>query len=198
MNIQQYYKSNHAYEFLISSNNLIEKSTISTILSKYDFLSERNKDNTHKKLHDFRMYIADELDEINFLMIRCSVAIELSLKGISVSKGYNIFKFNDRKFLRYNKINANSLIDKQKTYELQFYIDNLDKLIGKNNSKKYKRMIIFFKEQRNDYIHFARKQYDKNSIKILNNLKLLLVYFKKVVDPFKNKHSMKEAKLEDK
>jgi len=131
-------------------------------------------------------------------MIRCSVAIELSLKGISVSKGYNIFKFNDRKFLRYNKINANSLIDKQKTYELQFYIDNLDKLIGKNNSKKYKRMIIFFKEQRNDYIHFARKQYDKNSIKILNNLKLLLVYFKKVVDPFKNKHSMKEAKLEDK
>lgn len=184
IDIEEYYKNNYGYDLLITSLNLFDKANIDSCLKDMDYLGGLT------------------LDEFNFLMVRLAVALELSLKGIAVNKRFNIFS-DDKKILLYNKINIRHI----RTYELRFFLDNLKHLLEQVYCDKYRETFYFFKDKRNETIHFSKNLYQYNSndfndekgnIKkgLITHFKLLKEFFDTVIRPIKNKATEETFKKE--
>ena len=128
----KYYQEDHEYEFLINSFNLYSnpiinrQSLLSYLLKELNFIEETDTGKKHKKIHDFKVYHIDNLDEFNFFIVRMTIALELSLKGLALYKKFNIFKKNDRKIKLFKTINITD-IKKLRTFEFDFFIKNIER-----------------------------------------------------------------------
>lgn len=192
--IKQYYDEHNA-AFLIRAINLFVKSDIHRILKNFNFIGEVDRDKKQKMLHDFSVYVTD-IDEYTFQIIKLSVALEFSLKGIAISQGFNIFDFNKKKLESYFVFSEHIINDDTRTLNFNLFLDesNLKKIIGDNNFRKYHKAFEFFRYKRNEYIHSSKMEYKVNHNEHIENLVLLKDYFDNVVMCMRDEEGKKNVK----
>lgn len=195
MNLEEYYKPNPEYNFFINSYNLFSRANLDEFLEKYDFTVETDKDKIHKTKNALLIYICENLEELYFSIInRLAVALELSLKGIAINKKINIFKINKK----YNIIEEVMPDKNTKTMSFSELITIAPFLladsVSMDNSKNYIEMFHYFNDNRNLFIHFAKREYTINKKKLIENLKLAKEYFDKIIPPLKEEACSKVSK----
>lgn len=225
IDLNEYYKGNHATAFLGQAINLFNKSelneresifdksklrkdsyrepTLRKCMDDYnDFIEgkdpekllqkikEKNiekigaydlpsSDLRHEILRYFQTKITMELEEFHLLIVRLSIALELSLKGIALHKGFNIF-LDKKELVKYDSVNIRA----ERTYELTFFVERLTQLLEPDDVEEYRDTFKFFRDKRNEYVHFSRKQNTYlDWLKILNHFCLLEKYFNKIIKP---------------
>ncbi len=202
VSLSKYYSDNHAYEFLICAHNLIRKADLYKFLDSYDITSKKiDGDNMEYRKFTMELSSTYGIDEFNFLMVRIAVALEISLKGIALYKGYNIFKLPEVKLGGKNfklikhceLINRNKNIRKTNTFGMVFFINHLSELLSKKQSEKYKEMFLYFKNERDTFVHFAKRSHPLFYEELFLNTKLLLEYFDKLIKPLKEEVALKES-----
>ena len=185
MKISAYYKTVPEYDFFINSYNLYLHSGLKEFLAKYDYTNKKlSKDERHKVKHDLQVKVLNDLDSFNFFLVELTVALEMSLKGIALSKKLNIFSSRGGKIAKPDELDPTSA----RTYELGFFLDFLKELLPSTH-QKHSEAFRFFQKRRNGYIHFPKRTYNHNFDEIIKNLTSLNTFFEKVIIPLKEKAS---------
>lgn len=185
INLAEYYSKEHSKDFFDAAKDVIYHTEITNFIENFKELSTRKftEERSFPDItHNIRILVSD-VHEFNMFLIRLAIGLEMALKGLYLLNGFNIFYIKGNGLIK--NMNFTSELYFEKTLPLNFFKENLLKIDPELD--KYRSMIEFFQDARNEFIHFAKNEYTYSNKKVVSNI-MLLDNFMKIILPFEIKN----------